>query len=257
MTDPAEHQYLVQVRARDFVFREGEPGKEMFIIQKGKVEILKQFRQESRRVSLLEEGDFFGEMAILEDLPRAVSARAITDCVLLRIDDATFDQMVRRNPEIPVRMMRKLARRLRETNALLFGEGSAEAELSAVVGPAEAGRAATDASASSVAARPRLVHASGTEFPLAAGDVTTIGRTDAATGFEPDVELTNVDPDRSTSRRHAKILRRGSRYFVREEIGTANGTFVAGARLEAGAQVELLNGAEIRFGLVSVIFRSD
>jgi CRP-like cAMP-binding protein len=257
MTGSAEPQYLVPAQAGEFVFREGEPGKEMFIIQKGKVEILKKFRKADRRVSLLEEGDFFGEMAILEDLPRTVSARAKTDCVLLRIDDATFDQMVRRNPEIPVRMLRKLARRLRETNALLFGEGSEEAELSAVVGPEEAGRAAASATESPVAARPRLVHESGTEFPLAAGDVTAVGRTDAATGFEPDVELTSVDPQRSTSRRHAKIIRRGDRHFLREEIGTANGTHVAGVRVEAGAEVELENGVEVRFGLVTMVFRTD
>ena len=152
MTESAERQYVVQVAAGEFIFREGEPGKEMFIVQKGQVEILKKFRGQTRQVSLLEEGDFFGEMAILEDLPRAVSARAHIESVLLRIDDATFDQMVRRNPEIAVRMLRKLARRLRESNALLFGED--------VGGVERAGTASSDSTAeevsssAGVAARP-------------------------------------------------------------------------------------------------------
>jgi pSer/pThr/pTyr-binding forkhead associated (FHA) protein len=103
-----------------------------------------------------------------------------------------------------------------------------------------------------------LIHdKSGMEFPLAAGPETTIGRRDPVTGIQPDVDLTPVDTQRSISRRHAKIYRRGGKYFVSEEIGTMNGTFLNGARLETGVPHEMAPGDEVRFGLVALQFRAE
>src|SRR5580693_10182465 len=109
----------VDLPAGEYVFREGDLGTEMFIIQEGKIEILNRMGDEDRVLAVLEKGDFFGEMSVLEDLPRAASARALTDTRLLQINGSTFDQMLQANPEIAVRMMRKLSRRLRETDELL------------------------------------------------------------------------------------------------------------------------------------------
>ena len=111
--------YIVKLRGGDFIFKEGDAGTEMYIVQEGKVEILKEIQGESKQLAVLEKGDFFGEMAILEDLPRTASARALTPVRLLMINGSTFDQMLRSNPEVAVRMMRKLSRRLRETDRML------------------------------------------------------------------------------------------------------------------------------------------
>ena len=93
------------------------------------------------------------------------------------------------------------------------------------------------------------------DLPLADGPETFIGRPDAATGFEPDINLKEIDTQRSTSRRHARIIRRASAFYLREEIGTANGTFVSGKRLTTGVEVELRTGDEVRFGAVSTVFQ--
>ena len=101
------------MEAKDYIFREGDLGTEMYIIQDGQVEILRSLDGEERVLSVLDKGDFFGEMSVLEDLPRTASARALVRTRLLQINGSTFDQMLRGNPEIAVRMMRKLSRRLR------------------------------------------------------------------------------------------------------------------------------------------------
>jgi pSer/pThr/pTyr-binding forkhead associated (FHA) protein len=101
----------------------------------------------------------------------------------------------------------------------------------------------------------RLVHApSGMEFSLSRGSETTIGRKDAVTGIYPDIDLTPVDGQRSVSRRHAKIYRRGPKFFLSEEIGTMNATFLNGARLETGVPGELRPGDEVRCGVVALRF---
>lgn len=228
----------------DFVFREGELGTEMYIIHEGKVEILNRLGEEDRVLAVLEKGDFFGEMSVLEDLPRAASARAVCPTRLLQINGSTFDQMLQSNPEIAVRMMRKLSRRLRETDELLktwYGNRPSplprEIPAPALHTPAEGPE--------------KLLHAaSGMEFPLSRGAETTVGRRDPVTGIFPDVDLTPVDSQRSVSRRHAKIYRRGGKFFLAEEIGTMNSTFLNGGRLETGIPGEIHPGDEVRFGVV-------
>jgi len=258
-----EEEYFVRFAAGDDVFREGEPGNEMFIVREGQVEILKQSRGSDRRLAVLGEGDFFGEMAILEDLPRFASARALCDCVLLRIEVSTFGEIVRHNPEIAVRMLRKLSRRLRQANPLLLEvdvdeaavlqQGSAfeegDTEPIPVPPPLPSERA--------VPRSPRLVHEpSGTEFLLAPRAHTYIGRHDAAAGITPDVDLLPVDDERTISRRHAKIIHRDGKFFLCEEVATANGTFVNHKRLSTDVEVEIEDGDELGFGMLRTVFRT-
>lgn len=244
--------YTVEFEEGHMVFREGELGTEMYIIHDGRVAILKRVGGEDRPLATLEKGDFFGEMSLLEDLPRTASAQAISKVKLLQINGATFDQMLRSNPEIAVRMMRKLSRRLRETDALL------REALGGPAGPVVEVAAVQDPPPPAATGPQRLVHdKSGMEFPLAKGSETTIGRRDPVTGIHPDIDLTPVDTQRSISRRHAKVYRRGLKFFVAEEIGTMNGTFVNGTRIETGVPTEVNFGDEVRCGLVTLHFRAE
>lgn len=251
-TRPKKEDLITAYAAGDAIFGEGDLGTEMFVIHEGEVEIIKKVGGEDRRLTVLGHGDFFGEMSVLEDLPRSATARAVGEVKVLSIDGSTFDQMLRKNPEIAVRMMRKLSRRLRETDLLLReAMGSAETGTAIdVPAPAEAPDATFGPET--------LHHIDGkTIFRLSAGEETTIGRRDPVTGILPDIDLTPVDDQRSISRRHAKIFRRDDEYLVREEIGTMNGTFVAGKRVETGVAVPFKDGDELRFGLVKSVFRQN
>jgi CRP-like cAMP-binding protein len=242
--------YIARFSAGQSIFNEGEVGTEMFVIQSGTVEVYKRSRRgEEKSLAILEKGDFFGEMSILEDMPRTAAARAKTDCELVRINQSTFDEMLRHNAEIAVRMLRKLSRRLRETTKLL--------EQSTGVAPA------LDESSSDIFAKVserhdifRLVAAvGGEEFFLNRDGETTVGRIDPVTGIKPDVDLAILDTQRSVSRRHSKIIREAGEFRVVEEIGTMNGTFVNGTRIVTGQPVTIKDGDRTRFGLVDLTFR--
>jgi CRP-like cAMP-binding protein len=247
----APPQFTREVKAGQVIFEEGDLGTEMFIVHEGRVEISKRVEGgESKPLVVFEKGDFFGEMAILEDLPRTATATALSDGTLLTINGSTFDQMLRSNPEIAVRMMRKLSRRLRETDLMLK-------QALGTPRPAEVPAAPVDSTMmGGPEARERLLHhKSKMEFRLATGPETTIGRRDPVTGIDPDIDLTPVDVQRSISRRHAKIYRRDGKFFAAEEIGTMNGTFVNGVRLETGVPLEIKAGDEVRFGVVETVFQ--
>ena len=79
--------------AGDLIFSQGDLGTEMFIIVEGEVEIIKHINDESHVLSHLEKGDFFGEMALLENVPRTADAIAKTDVKAILINGSRFDDM--------------------------------------------------------------------------------------------------------------------------------------------------------------------
>jgi signal-transduction protein with cAMP-binding, CBS, and nucleotidyltransferase domain len=220
------------------------------------VELLKSIGGETRVLATLEKGDFFGEMSVLEDAPRNASARAKTDVEVVRINGALFDTMLKNNTEIAIRMMRKLSRRLREVTSQLED---------ALGRKAPAAPAAAAAEESRPVRRPavpegdvyRLLSTDGRQqFALNAEGDTLVGRADPVTGITPDVDLSTLDPQRSTSRRHAKLYQLAGNFYVMEEIGVMNGTFVNENRVATGTPVPLQNGDVLKFGLVSLTFLS-
>ena len=100
----------------DILFREGEPGKEMYVVQAGKVNITKKVRETEKILATLGAGEFLGEMALLNNKPRSAGAVVAEDAKLLVIDPKTFEAMIRGNVEIAVRLIKKLSDRLQEAD---------------------------------------------------------------------------------------------------------------------------------------------
>src|SRR5690349_5879224 len=112
-------KFLTHFTNGHILFKEGDEGDDMFIIQSGRVAIKKKVKEGDTTLAVLEKGDFFGEMAILERQPRSATAEVIEDGDLIVISGETFGDMIKANPEIAVRMLRKQSIRLRETNRQL------------------------------------------------------------------------------------------------------------------------------------------
>src|SRR5438477_12071263 len=95
----------------EVLFREGEPGKEMYVIQTGKVNITKKVRDTEKILATLGAGEFLGEMAILNNKPRSAGAVMAEDGKLLVIDPKTFEGINRGNVQIAGRPIQKLSDR--------------------------------------------------------------------------------------------------------------------------------------------------
>jgi len=98
------------------IFREGEPGNEMFIIIEGKVKITKSAGNLEKTLMILGNGDFFGEMALVDDKPRSASAIALTTCKLIALDKNTFKNVILNNPSFAYKVILKMSERLREAD---------------------------------------------------------------------------------------------------------------------------------------------
>lgn len=109
---------------RDFpeghvLFREGDAGAAMYVIRRGRVRISRRFDVGERSLALLGPGDFFGEMAILNRRPRAATATAVEPLQVIEIDASTLEAMVLGQPEIAIRLISRLSRRVDSANDLI------------------------------------------------------------------------------------------------------------------------------------------
>jgi CRP-like cAMP-binding protein len=225
---------VVSLSEGDYVFRAGDPADCFFVISTGQVELLRRGETHGR-LALLDAGDLCGEDSAFEGQVRACDARAMTASTLLKVASAMFADLVRVRPELAGIVVGRTAMRLLQARAACLAMARPAARLSAA----------------------RFVHVeSGTQFPLPPVAAVIIGRADPRTKFQPDIELSSVDTHRSLSRRHASVTREGEEYRITEEPRVANGTFLNGTRLTAGAAWAIKDGDEVSFGLIRTVFRT-
>lgn len=97
----------------DYVYKAGEPGRDMYFISKGTVEVVA--KDGTQVYAALTEGDFFGEIALVLNEPRTASVRALTFCDLYRLEKETFEHVLRHHPDIGAQIASK-ARARRESD---------------------------------------------------------------------------------------------------------------------------------------------
>jgi CRP/FNR family transcriptional regulator, cyclic AMP receptor protein len=107
-------QFGRQYAPGEFIFRESEPITEVFMLQEGKVRVLKRVRTTERSLQILRPGDIFGENALLEGTLRTASAVALNDVKVLALDPDTFAALMSGNAEVSMRLVQQLIRRLRD-----------------------------------------------------------------------------------------------------------------------------------------------
>jgi len=107
-----------------FFFRQDDAANAMFVLEQGKVAILKAWNGHEYLLHELKAGDCFGEMALIDLLPRSASVLAVEDSVAIKISSATLSQVYEKDLEqlamIYMNLGREVSRRLRETDELLF-----------------------------------------------------------------------------------------------------------------------------------------
>lgn len=96
----------------DMIMVENEPGVELYIIQSGKVKITKVVDNNEVLLAVLQPGDIFGEMALLENKPRSATAVAYGNVSTLAINKANFESMVQQQPQLAVKLITILSDRI-------------------------------------------------------------------------------------------------------------------------------------------------
>jgi CRP-like cAMP-binding protein len=96
------------------VFREGDPSDVVFLLQSGRIRLFKQVGAIERSLRVVRPGDLFGELALLEGSRRQSTAVALDESLALGFDHATFHQVAQTNPDVGLRVIEQVVRRLRD-----------------------------------------------------------------------------------------------------------------------------------------------
>jgi CRP/FNR family transcriptional regulator, cyclic AMP receptor protein len=107
-------RYGQRFSAGSVLFRDGEPADKAFLLQDGRVRLLKQAGRMERSLRVVRPGDLFGESALIRGASRSSTAVALDDVVTLAFDHATFEQVLATSPEVAGRVLSQLMRRLRD-----------------------------------------------------------------------------------------------------------------------------------------------
>ena len=99
------------------IIQQGETGQSMYVIQSGKVEVIKELNEREILLSVLGDGDFFGELALFQKDIRSETVRAVEDTRILTIDKKNFIKRVTEDPTLAFHLAKVLSRRLHEINA--------------------------------------------------------------------------------------------------------------------------------------------
>ncbi len=107
-------RYGRRYTAGETIFEEGMGAREAFLLQEGRVRLLKRVGMSDRSVALLKPGELFGESALIADLPYGSTAVALTDGVVLALDRNTLRTLLQHHPAIATGIIDQLVRRVRD-----------------------------------------------------------------------------------------------------------------------------------------------
>jgi signal transduction histidine kinase len=114
---------LMNYPAETVLCRENTVEDTFYLILEGEVEVTKMINNdETRLLKTLTSGDFFGEMALIHNAPRAATVKTITPLIALEIHRQAFDQVLKNSSSVSLAMVREISRRLRENDEMAIGD---------------------------------------------------------------------------------------------------------------------------------------
>ena len=119
-----ERAFIIKVSRGEYFFHERDLGNAMYVLEKGRVEVLREWEGVQYKLRELNVGDCFGEMALMECSPRSASVHALEDCQAIEITAAKFHAVYNKYPQeyvlMYMNMGREVSRRLRLADGRLF-----------------------------------------------------------------------------------------------------------------------------------------
>ena len=114
--DKFSHEMIETFKDGELIFEEGDIGRDLYIVQSGEVKISKVINGKVIELVKFKKGDFFGDMALLQSIPRYASAYAKGETRLLILKPGGFLLKIRRDPTFAFEMLQQLSMRIKVSN---------------------------------------------------------------------------------------------------------------------------------------------
>lgn len=249
-------KYVTHYKKSDTVYLQGDEQEHFYIINKGKVQLKINDERDNELILIsLTKGDFFGEESLSDGQNAAFTVEAIEDCDAIKIPYSSLTDMMKKNTTISLKILKKLS----EKNQKIFGNlMGLRAPVTGPDGKPVRIELAEDEKTSEKIdpnIKAYLIIKRSNRVVQLTKKHTYLGRRDYTTGFIPDVDLTKEDEEKYISRKHAKISFIDEKFYVSEEPGAVNGTFLNGEKLATGVKHEIKNEDEITLCHLDIVFK--
>lgn len=109
---PAFDRFTKKYEPGQVIIAEFEPGESFYLIQKGTVQLVKCVNGQNKNLDILKPGEFFGEMAILDNSPRSATCLALGNVQCLEFNKANFELLITGNPQIALNILKLFCKRI-------------------------------------------------------------------------------------------------------------------------------------------------
>ena len=114
------HSSKVNYPKNKIIFLEEEEGNELYMILKGRVKVVRISESgEEITLAVLQKGDFFGEMSLLDGKPRSATVVSDEDSILILFNTNNFEKVIEKYPRIALKLLKELTSRLRKADDLI------------------------------------------------------------------------------------------------------------------------------------------
>ncbi len=114
------NRFMVTFRKGDIIFCEYEPGDTFYLLQSGRVQIVQIMGDLEKNIAILQPGEIFGEMAILEEAPRSATTIALDEVKALEFNRENFEVLMMGNPQIAMKLLKLFVNRIYEQKRLFM-----------------------------------------------------------------------------------------------------------------------------------------
>ena len=246
-------KYIKHFKAGDVIYEKGDLQTDFYIINKGKVQI--KIEEDNIVLTTLTKGDFFGEESLNTDHIAAFTVYVIENSDIIEIPYVYLVDMMKKSTKIALKILKKLSEKnLKMLNNLLTTEKKI-----VIVDEQKDADEDTQDDATSKKIPPDIkayliIKRSNRMVQLIHKKIF-LGRRDYTTGFIPDVDLTREDEEKYISRKHSSISYIDSKFYIAEEPGSVNGTYLNGEKLNTGIKYELKNEDELTLCHLNLKFK--
>jgi len=246
-------KFVSKYAAGDIVYKKGDIQTDFFIINKGKVQLKN--NGDGQILATLAKGDFFGEESLNSEQNAIYTVEVMEESFLIKIPYVSLTEMLKQTPDIALKILKKLSEKHIKIQTVLMSMGAAPQAVKEKPATKEAKKEDQTSEKIGGEVKAYLIIQRSNRLVQLTKTQTFLGRRDYTTGFVPDIDLTDEDEEKYISRKHAKIQFKDGRFYISEEPGAINGTFLNGNKLQTGVKQELHAEDEITLCHLNVVFK--
>ncbi len=246
-------KFITHYKKDDTIYKKDDLQGDFYIINKGKIQL--KLDEGSQPVVTLSKGDFFGEESLNESQSAIYTVEVLEDSDIIKIPFDSLVEMMKKSNSISLKILKKLSEKhIKILNNTLTMEKPKKITAKDEPKPDVAEEEKTSEMLPMDIKAYLVIERSNRVVQLTKSH-TYLGRRDYTTGSVPDVDLTKEDEEKYISRRHSKISYIDSKFYVSEEPGAVNGTFLNGTKLATGVKHELHDKDELTLCHLNIIFK--